>query len=282
MNRSTCSLLVCGASFAGIGAAKAALEANRDVIVVERTALPGREFIEAFNPGAGWKPPATEFGLRFREELLGRNLMEEYGPAHLAALHPLLCLLVKRYSIRVRFLTELVDVSRRDGRFEVMLHDASGSHTVVADTILDTSTRRLTTPGSLAASKRKWMRAYLHHPDIRNAPLPEPIDDTMSASRGRFPSEAILRMEIAPDEGPGQARRRLYAYWEARPAPWKLWTIAAIAGEFESDVPQGPFEQGDGWSWLPSEALSNPLNALDAGYDYMNRKAVRMRDATTK
>ncbi|TMV45830.1 FAD-binding protein [Paenibacillus mesophilus] len=57
MNRTECSLLVCGATLAGLGAAIAAMEEKRDVIVVERTASVGREFIEAFNPGFGWGPP---------------------------------------------------------------------------------------------------------------------------------------------------------------------------------------------------------------------------------
>jgi hypothetical protein len=258
----------------------AALKAKRDVIVVERTASVGREFIEAFNPGFGWATPGTEFGQRFRDALIGRNLMEESGPVHLPGLHPVLCLLIKEYGLKVKFLTEIVGVSERDGMYEVLLHDASGCSPVLAETIVDTSTQRLTVPGSLAVPERKRVNAYLHHPDIRNAALPDPIDETMSVCRGRYRSEVILKAAVAPGDDWLQARRKLHQYWRARPAQWASWTIAAMAGEFESDVPRGPHRLGERWSWFPSEALANPLTALDQGYDYY-RMAEGMRDAAT-
>jgi hypothetical protein len=258
----------------------AALKAKRDVIVVERTASVGREFIEAFNPGFGWATPGTEFGQRFRDALIGRNLMEESGPVHLPGLHPVLCLLIKEYGLKVKFLTEIVGVSERDGMYEVLLHDASGCSPVLAETIVDTSTQRLTVPGSLAVPERKRVNAYLHHPDIRNAALPDPIDETMSVCRGRYRSEVILKAAVAPEDDWLQARRKLHQYWRARPAQWATWTIAAVAGEFESDVPRGPHRLGERWSWFPSEALTNPLTALDQGCDYY-RMAEGMRDAAT-
>lgn len=278
MDRTECSLLVCGATLAGLGVAVAALEAKRDVIVVERTASVGREFIEAFNPGFGWGLPATEFGQRFREALIGRNLMEESGPVHLPGVHPVLCLLIKQYGLKVKFLTEIVGVSERGGRYEVLLHDASGCRPVFAERIVDTSTQRLTVPGSLVVPKRKRVNAYLHHSDIRNAAMPDPIDETMSVYRGRFRSEVILKAAVAPEDDWLQARQKLHQYWQARPAQWAPWTIAAVAGEFESDVPGGPHRQGERWIWLPSETLSNPLAAIDQGYDYY-RTAEGMRDA---
>ncbi|WP_158606971.1 FAD-dependent oxidoreductase [Paenibacillus ginsengarvi] len=280
LNRTECSILIVGATFAGLGAALAALEENRDVVVVERTALVGREFIEAFRPGSEWTPPVTKLGQLFREALMQRGLMEEAGPAHLPALHPLLCSLVKENGLKVRFLTEIVDVTRRGDQYEVTLHDASGCGTLAADTIVDTTSQRLTSPGQPAVPGRKWIRAYLYNTDIRDAVLPEQIDEMMTVCRGRYRSEVILRVEAAPEDGWTEVRRRLFAYWQARPERWKPWTIAAVAGEFESDVPPGPHVQNDGLIWLPSEAYANPLNALDQGYDYY-KKAVGQRDAAT-
>ncbi len=266
MKQTEYGLLVAGATFAGIGAAAAAAEANRSVVVVERTALVGREFIDAMNPGRGPVSPKTAFARSFRDEALARNIMSEEGLLHLPALHPLLCLRVKEYGVNVRFLTEIVEVIERGGRFRVTLLDASGLHRVTADDILDTTTRRYTVPGNLYAPAHKRLNAYLHHPEIGKAPLPEPIDEAMSIARGRFPSEAILRVCVPPKLDWLQAKQWLYRYWEARPAAWAPWTIAAVAGGFESIVRRGPQRAADGRTWLPSEAYDHPMEAIDAGY----------------
>lgn len=276
MDRTECSLLICGATLAGLGAAAAALEAKRDVVVVERTSLVGREFIEAFNPGSGSGKPATDFGQRVRSGWIERNLMEENGPVHLPGLHPVLCLLIKQYGLKVRFLTEIVGVAERDGRYEVLLHDASGSRPLRVEEILDTSTERLTVPGRLVIPESKRLNAYLHHPDLRNAVMPAPFDESMSVCGGRFPSEVILKVNVAPEADWLQARQRLHQFWQARPAEWAPWTIAAVAGTFDSTVPGGPQRLGERWSWLPSEAFANPLSAIDQGYgSYAGTEGIR-------
>ncbi|TMV48745.1 hypothetical protein FE783_17010 [Paenibacillus mesophilus] len=266
MDRTEYSLLICGATLAGLGAAAAASEAKRDVIVVERTSLVGREFIEAFNPGSGWGKPATDFGRNVRNDWVERNLMEENGPVHLPGLHPVLCLHIKRYGLKVRFLTEIVGIAERDGRYEVLLQDASGCRPMLVGEILDTSTERLTVPGQLVVPGSKRLNAYLHHPDLRNAAIPAPFDESMTVCRGRFPSEVILKVNVAPGADWLEARQRLHRFWQARPAEWASWTIAAVAGTFDSTVPGGLQRLGERWSWLPSEAFANPLSAIDQGY----------------
>lgn len=278
MERTKCSLLIGGATFAGLGAALAAREAGRDVVVVERTSSVGREFIEAMNPGSGWRGPVTEFGRSLKEDWIRRNLMEEAGPAHLPALHPMLCLLIKQSGLQIRFLTEIVGVTERDDRYEVLLHDAVGCRPLIAGEILDTTSERLSVPGRLAVPEHKTLNAYLHHPDLGSAGIPAPIDDKMSVVRGRFSSEVVLKMEVDPGDNWLQARQNLHQYWKARPAEWESWTIASVAGCFESDVPQGPSRLGEGWSWHPSEAFSNPLAAMDQGYE-LYKKAEVAHDA---
>ncbi|MEF3311927.1 hypothetical protein PV433_23860 [Paenibacillus sp. GYB004] len=278
MDRTDCSLLICGATFAGLGAAAAAREAGRNVVVVERSASVGREFIEAMNPGSGWRDPDTDFGRNLKREWLRRNVMEEGGPAHLPALHPLLCHLIKQSGLQVRFLTEIVGVKERDGQYEVMLHDASGCTPLLVREIADTTSERLTVPGRLTVPPRKRLNAYLHHPDPSGASIPAPFDDRMSVVRGRFSSEMIVKVEVDPGDSWLQARQYLHQYWRARPEEWASWTIASVAGCFESDVPTGLSRLGAGWSWQPSEAYSNPLAAIDRGYD-MYRKGEVAHDA---
>lgn len=263
------ALLICGTTFAGLGAAVAALETNQSVIIVERTALVGREFIDAFNPGRTWGTPETSFGRKFWEDVLARNLLEVEGPVHLPALHPVLCLFIKEYGLNVHFLTEIVEVAEHNGRYLVSLHNASGIHHVIVDEILDTSTQRLTQPGRLFVPTHKRLNAYLHHPAIREAVIPAPMDDSMSIAKGRFHSEIILRVCVPPKYDWQQAKQWLHSYWEARPEEWASWTIAAVAGLFESVVRRGPIRLAKQWTWLPSEGFDHPLEAIDSGYNHL-------------
>lgn len=274
-------VLICGATMAGLGAAAAAAARKRTAIVVERTALAGNEFVEAFNPGRGEPVETrTSIGRELREDAVARRAMER-GPMHLPALHPMLCRLAEARGIEVAFLTETVEVAARDGRYVATLLDASGLHRIVADEILDTTTRRLTEPGNPYAPAHRRLNAYLHRPDARGAAVPAPIDGAMSIGFGRFPSEVILRLSVPPKLNWMQARHWLYAYWEARPEAWAPWTIAAVAGAFESVVRRGAQRIAARWTWLPSEGFDHPLEAMDAGYDYLHAAAGR-RDAAER
>jgi hypothetical protein len=260
-----CSLLVCGATFTGLGAAAARARAGETAIVVERTALVGREFIDAINPGRDYRMPQTDLGRKFRNECLKRNLIGEDGPAHLPGLHPLLCSLIKTDGLNVRFLTEIVDIAEQNGKFRALLFDAAGFTTIIADEILDTSSERLTRPGRLFTPPGKRLNAYLHCSSEQPSPLPAPIDDAMSLATGRFPSEIILKLSVPPHANWPEARQRLHQYWASRPAEWAPWTISVSAGTFESDVPRGAQRLAERWTWLPSEGFGNPLEAFDQG-----------------
>ncbi|MDF2722557.1 MAG: hypothetical protein K0Q59_2232 [Paenibacillus sp.] len=277
--QSSCSLLICGATFAGIGAAIAASQQKRDVVIVERTSLVGHEFIETFNPGSHWSVPSTELGRSLQSDLIRRNVMEqEGGAAHLAALHPILCQLIKQHGLQVKFLTEIVSVSEQNGRFAVELHDAAGRSRITADEVLDTSSQRLTTPGKLVVPERKQLNAYLNHPDLLNAEPPAAIDDTMSVARGRFRTEVVLKVNVKPEEDIPQARHRMVGYWQNRPEAWRPWTIAATATVFQYSFAAVSSQLADRWSWHPSEARLNALAAFDQGY-HLIEKAVSLQNA---
>lgn len=284
MKHNEYSLLICGATFAGLGAAVAAHEANRSVIVVERTAMVGREFIDAFNPGRLWGKPKTTLGNKFRDELLARNLMVEDGngdgSVHLPALHPVLCHLIKQRGLKVKFLTEIIEVAEHNGNYLVTLLDASGIHQVIADEIWDTSTQRLTQPGHLFVPTHKRLNAYLHHHGTQETTLPAPIDHSMSIARGRFHYEVILRVCVPPKYDWLQAKQWLHPYWEARSEEWKSWTIAAVAGAFESIVRRGPQLLAKRWIWLPSEGFDHPLEAMDSGYEQLMKTEGLLNEAS--
>lgn len=266
MDRSDGALLICGASLAGLGAACAAQAAGRETVIVERTGYVGREFIEAFRPGRANGLPETEFGASVKNDWVRRNLIGDHGSVHLPGLHPVLCLLIKQRALNVRFLTEIIDVSERDGGYEVLLYDVGGCHSIRVGEVLDTTSERLSTPGQLAVPGRKRLNAYLHHPAIAQIELPAPIDGSMSVVRGLFPSEVIMQFDVPASDDWVQARNRLYTYWEARPEAWSEWTVAAVASVFAVSVPEKPEQIGRRFKWAPSESYGHPLAAIDQGY----------------
>lgn len=266
-------LLVCGATFAGMGAAIAAMNAGRSVIVVERTVLLGREFIDTFNPGKRVGELTTSLGQHVEKDCYSRNVLSDDGVVHLAALHPLLCLLIKQYGVKCVFLTEILAVDRRDGHFHVLLHNASGRKRITVNEILDTSTQRLSQPGQADAPARKWLNSYLHHPLLHEAPSPPvPFHESMTIMGGRFASEVILQFAVNPEEEWQAARHKLHQCWKDRPDEWIPWTIAAIADTFMSHVHTGVVPMMNHWNWFPSEAFHHPLEALDKGYEFMSRR----------
>ncbi|MBD2847817.1 FAD-dependent oxidoreductase [Paenibacillus sp. IB182496] len=264
------SLLVCGATFRGLAAAAAAAQAGLDVIVIERSALVGHEYIDAFHPGSRYGAPRTALARAFQADARARNLQEEGGPLHLPALHPLLCALIKRSGLDVRFLTELVGITAGEEIYRIEIADAAGLHELRASRILDTTSTRLSTPGEPAWPDAARLNAYVHggaSTDGQASPaaLPPLFDERLQVRQGRYPAERIVGLELPPTSSWQEARAALYSLWASRPEAWRPWTIAATAGAFEVRPAQTAQRLHERWTWEPSAAADNPLAALDAG-----------------
>lgn len=269
MQQVSSKLLVCGATFAGIGAALAAQAAGRSVVVIERSALLGGEFIEAFQcRHAEWKP-RTDWGQWLYRNMRERGIIGEDGcSVYLAALHSLLCLLVREQRLQVRMMTEIVEVGGGGGQYEVELHDIHGKSVIRVGDILDTTSRRLTCPGQLAVPIAKSLHAYLHHPEGIAWNDGGGRESGLTIATWLRPFQATLQLEVPVEASWPAARQQLHRCWTERPDAWGLWTIAAIAGSFASKVPAGVQRIEAGWSWFPSEAYANPLDALDHGSEF--------------
>ncbi|WP_028548046.1 hypothetical protein [Paenibacillus sp. UNC451MF] len=266
-------LLVCGATFAGLGAA---IAAKLPVIVVERSAGVGQEFIETFNPGsfeAMKDLPFSPLEQSLHTELIERSLMEPGGgPVHLPGVHSVLCKRIQDTGLKVLFLTEIIEVKATGEGFEVTLYNVSGFQTIRVDRILDTTSRRFSQPDqSYAPVNRKIIRAHLSGGVSGNETTSnvQPLDEQAQILPGRFPSERILALTVDAGTDWPAARHSLQEYWRARPASLALWTIAAVASTFGLQVPQGPIELAAQWIWLPSESSPHPLQAFRQGYRFL-------------
>jgi hypothetical protein len=267
-------LLVCGATFAGLGAA---LAANMPTLVVERSAGVGQEFIETFNPGAVDAKLAglqlSPFEQSLHAELVERSLMEPGGgPVHLPGVHAVLCKRIQDADLKVLFLTEIVEVKTSGEGFEVTLYNVSGFQTIRVDQIIDTTSRRFSQPDRLYApvgGKRLSAHLSAALSEQEAMPIVQPVDEQAQIVQGRFPSERILAFTVDAGADWPAARHSLQEYWRARPDSLAPWTIAAVASTFGLDVPQGPQRLAAHWTWLPSENSLHPLEAFNQGYQYL-------------
>lgn len=262
----TVSVLVIGATLAGIGLAYADKERT---LVVERTSGPGPEFIPCFHPGERLdEPTASEAAGAFREELVRRNLLSTDNRLHLGALAPVLFNRIRVDRLRVRFLTEVVRIEReKGGHFSVTLFDASGMRRIRAGYIVDTTSTCLSSPEYSPEIRSKKINAMLHCTDPQAA-LPIAEDGNAEIVRGRFPGEVILKLRIDPADDWPTARSKLYRYWANRPDTFGSWTMAIVADAFEISAGNGPLSLGDCRVWLPSCAYGNAVQAFDAGFVY--------------
>ncbi|NHN29602.1 hypothetical protein [Paenibacillus agricola] len=272
-------LLVCGATFAGLGAAFAA---EQPVLVVERSAGVGQEFIETFNPGSADSKLAeiqlSPFEQSLHEELVQRSLMKQGGgPIHLPGAHAVLCKRIQDVGLQVLFLTEIVEVRPLGEGFEVMLYNVSGFQTIRVDRIIDTTSRRFSQPDHLYSpigAKRISAHLSTDQPEQAAMPIVQPPGDRAQIVQGRFPSERVLTFTVDAEADWPAARHSLQEYWRTRPDSLASWTLAATSSAFGLDVPQGPQELAANWSWLPSEGSLHPLQAFNQGYQAQQSKEV--------
>lgn len=260
----TVSVLVIGATLAGLGLASAGKERT---LVVERTSGPGREYIGCFHPGERLEEPTgSEAAAALREELVRRNLLSDENRLHLGALAPVLFNRIRQDGLRVRFLTEVIRIERETDTngYTVTLFDASGFRQIRVLSIVDTTSLRLSSPDVRPDIRGKKINAMLHNTDPL-ASVPVVDDGHAEVVQGRFPGEVILKLRLDPGDDWPAARGKLHRYWADRPAAFGSWTLALVADAFELHTEKGPFSIGDRWVWLPSCAYANALQSFDAG-----------------
>jgi hypothetical protein len=255
-------VLVYGATFAGLGVA---LTCREKTLVVERTKLVGSEYINSFNIGNNLKnEPLSPIGKKLKEELLQRNVLSEGGDVHLPGIAPVLYRMVQTEQINLLLMTELVDIRPSADGFDVTLFNRSGLQHYKVKHIIDTTTLCRFYPSDIIY---KRLNAMLHSPR-EDAAWPVSDQPGVTFVKGLFPAEVILRFELSPEDNWVSARHKLYRYWSKEHEKFEPWVIAAVADEFETRSPQGPHWIKENWSWLPSNAYSNCLNAMDAGWNY--------------
>ncbi|MBN1864914.1 MAG: hypothetical protein JW808_08440 [Victivallales bacterium] len=260
--------LILGATMAGLGIAESLEE---DFLLVERLAVPGYEFVSAFEPGWDWPASAKSAKAKnLEEELVRRGILDETSFAlHIPALAPVLCNLIYPRRGNFLFWTEVVRVERlgQGEGFCVTLSNASGIARVKAANIVNTNTRipeisgRHTCNIPLAA---KYINAMLCRNVSDDMPPPP-----LGLVPGKHRNEAVLRLPVDVSESLSSARERIMDFWAIHPARAAGWRIASIATVFsERPVVDTSSDIPEGFTNLTSITFGNPISAYDAGALY--------------
>jgi hypothetical protein len=265
-NVKTYQTLFCGATFSAIGMA---ISDNNNSLIVEQSSAVGNDFIECLNPGDHWQQAMrNKHGKEFQQDLINRNLLTAQGHIHLPGVYPLLCERIHRENLNVLFLTEIVKVEKLHTGYEVTLHNVSGFTKIHVETIIDTTAASLSRIDKKAVPKVKRMNAYIDSSQSA-APLPDLIEQNdFQVIQGRFQSEVIFKLDLAPENNWIEARRKLNAYWSNRPQSLIDWKLTSIAGAFEI-VPEEPQKISEDWFCIPSCGSDNLAIAFDKQIDQL-------------
>lgn len=263
-------LIVLGATFAGIGAA---YSNKADTLILERTALAGYEFANAYRTGEGWNDALlSEVGDKLRMEMLQRKILSDQGEVHIPALAPLMYNRIKEDQLHLLLMADIVSITWESTRYCVQVHTTSGFKKFYTDRIIDTRTDALS--GDLI--KKKSINALLYCEEGISSSSPGSLG-TAEFMKGKQNGEIIVSLPVEADDDWSSAREKLHKLWMSRPMEWNGWKILAVGGSFDIRAEQGPVRVMDNWSLLPSAAYRNPLEALEAGHLYAAERKVSMQ-----
>jgi len=212
-----------------------------------------------------------------RNELIERQILSEDGQVHIPEVAPVLYNRIKHDNIPILLMTDVLNVNKSSGSYEVGIYNTSGLNKINALNILDTTYNSISNHSFKPQILSKSINAVLHNiepqKDINRPHIMEwqekvgvEIVDT------KYGYEKILKLKIQPDDDWVIARDKVHKLWANRPDSLKDWTIAAVADNFEIKVIQELKNIGNNWHLLPSCGYRNPLESFEAGIRYMKEK----------
>jgi hypothetical protein len=177
---------------------------------------------------------------------------------------PVLIKHITGQKLDVRMQTQVIEVNPRDGHFEVVCYDASGFRRIVADRLVDTTSRCVTKVDRCRVKAKSLNMMLLGSP---NAERTEGQSE-YALRQGRFPNETVLKYAVDPMDEWITARSKLFDFWLNRPEPLRSCAFVTHADEFDMAYEAAHASIQPGWEWLPSAYYANPLEAYDQGYNF--------------
>ncbi|MBU5348320.1 hypothetical protein [Paenibacillus lautus] len=254
------STMIIGASFLGLGLAS---RLGRSALVIEPSNGVGNEFIRSFKLSNRKYAPLTASGVELNRELIRRNVTDAEGRFHLPGMMPVLIKHITGQKLDVRMQTQVVEVYPSEGKFEVVCYDASGIRHIVADRLVDTTSRCVT------KNQREHVKAKSLNMMLLGSPgTHSEGPSAYTICQGHFPNETVLKFAVDPMDDWITARSKLFDFWLNRPEPLRPCAFVTHADEFDMEFDTIQAQIQPGWDWLPSAYYANPLEAYDQGYNF--------------
>jgi hypothetical protein len=242
-----------------------------DALCVEETGFAGREYADALFSG---QFHASIPGGGFGEELRGRNIITSRG-INLPALSPVLFRRISEKELKVIFFTKILSVEKKKDGFFIRVFNADGFDEVTADCVIDTES---VSPVTKVKEKpvKKTLNAF-----VLGENLSCDTED-VKLYPGAYEKDYYLETHLGPEDGFISARKKIHAFWQARPFSLSGALLVSISstlnivpplplGKSFGTAPAGTddglrnFPPGSSYIRLPSSAWADPLMAWEAG-----------------
>ena len=232
--------LIFGATFTGVSAAL-----NKDSLLIERTALIGSEFVDCLN-----EKPAKESGYKneFTETLKRKNAVNENGAVYLAAAMFELCDIIKKKGLKIMMLTEVIEIKKNNGLFEVLLFNCDGYSTVFTQEIIDTTSVGILHNKIESINCQKYLNAVVFIGKDKNYP----VDCTVTTNE--ITKKDVLHFPLPLNCEMPEAKKRFFNFLKVKmPIDFKVIYVS-IHITFS-----------DYHTWVPSCSHYNLLDSFSAG-----------------
>ncbi|MGI6279526.1 MAG: hypothetical protein ACOYJS_03080 [Acutalibacteraceae bacterium] len=237
-------LVIFGATFLGLGAAKAS---KGKTLIIEEKANPCGEFIDSFHSGSDYKAELiTEEGRKFKAFFEDAGLCGNvFIPEWTAFVSSWIC----KNDIEVLLFTNVLKVEPEGEEYKITIFNSNGKSEIFAKRIIDTRTKSFVyktlnaiTYGGIFDSFHESIKVY-------------PYNDKYSIAEFKMPDSFDYPA----------ARKRVFELWATRPEEYKHILIAAVADLFykKSDCEQT--EVSKNYINAYSTYYANPFLAFDKG-----------------
>lgn len=245
---------VLGATFLGLGAALS----MENAVVIEKGGLFGAEFVNSYKvcePKV--MKPETTLGKEFLENLEKRGLVSEYGEIYPAPAVYVISSYLKEKSLDILLMTEIIDIKKEDGYYEIMVYHYNGFETIYAKEILDTTNLGIGHDKAKSHAFQKQLNTIMYNPDGVK------IEGMSYNCQNKLYTYTV---PVEPDTSRYDAVERLCSMEKVFTE--KNLKISSIASDFSYTAEPCREEVGTRFTWIPSTAYANLVEAFEMGVQF--------------
>lgn len=248
-----------GATFYGISKL---IQNPDDCVLIERTTLPGREFVDSFNETGGKNIEVTSgFGKDFKSALLKNGLLNGEGEIYPAPALFLLCGFLEKISVNIMFATEITEIKKAEGGYEITCFNSEGFSAVTAVEIIDTTSECILHNSVSQNEVQKSLNVIVKKEEEASPVCLNPV------IRNSLAGTEVFRFPVQLNDDYITARKKLHTFWQDNYEDLKNCKIVLTANTFAYSMPSVKKDVQSDFIWIPSCGFDNLLHAVDKGGD---------------